>query len=266
MPVFVSQDVDGVVNEPLIGWHDLLHQNLSGVGGLDSPADAPRRNALNGLTYNYWRTGGGNLSFPVDLGSPQEVDYVGIAAHTLGSTGRMVRVERSTTGTGWTNAHSEEWFSPSTDAPLMIYFPRQSFQHWRLRVQYGDDAFIGAIHLGRALRMKRRIYGGHTPATLSRQTDILPQRSVNGAFLGRSVIRRGIASTYAFNNLPADWYRENFDPFVQSALERPFFVAWRPDDHPDECVYAWTTGDIAPTNTGTRDFMSVSFGVEGIAE
>lgn len=264
MPIFISQDVDEVVNEPLIGWHDLLHQNMAGVSDLDGMQQ--RRNALNGLTYNFWEVNTGLNQFAVDLGSPQSVDYVGIAAHTLGSDGRRVQVQRSTNGTSWTRAHSEEWFAPSTDAPLMIYFPEQSYRHWRLLVEAGPRAYVAVLYLGRVLRMKRRIYGGHTPASLSRQTDILPQRSVNGAFLGRSVIRRGIATTYAFNNLPADWYRENVDPFVQSALERPFFIAWRPDDHPEECIYAWTTGDIAPTNTGTRDFMSVSFSVEGIAE
>lgn len=259
MPIFISQDVEGVVNEPLIGWHDLFHTGtVEGIGS--------RRNALNGLTYNFWEVGTGLNQFAVDLGSPQPVDYLGIAAHTLGSTGRRIYVQRSTDGSSWVTAHSETWFAPATDAPLMVYFPEQSYRYWRFLVEGGPTAYIGVAYLGKALRMKRRIYGGHTPANLSRQTDILPQRSVNGAFLGRSVIRRGIATTYAFNNLPADWYRENFDPFVQSALERPFFVAWRPDDHPDECVYAWTTGDIAPTNTGTRDFMSVSFGVEGIAE
>src|SRR5690606_4706420 len=164
------------------------------------------------------------------------------------------QVQHSTNGTSWVRAHSEGWFAPSTDAPLMVYFPKQSYRHWRLRVEAGPRAYVAGLYLGRGLRMKRRVCGGHSRASLSRQTDILPQRSVNGAFLGRSVIRRGIATTYAFNNWPADWYRENFDPFVQSALERPFFIAWRPDDHPDECVYAWTTGDIAPTNTGTRDF------------
>src|SRR5690625_3349132 len=137
---------------------------------------------------------------------------------------------------------------------------------WMVHVEAVPESYIDLDYLGRALRMKRHIYRGHTPANLSRQTDILPQRSVNGAFLGRSVIRRGIATTYAFNNLPADWYRENFDPFVQSALERPFFVAWRPDDHPEERIYGWTPVGIAPINSGTRDFMSVSFGVEGIAE
>lgn len=259
MPIFISQDVDEVVNEPLIGWHDLLH--TGSVADIDAPSDAPRRNALNGLTYNYWRLGTDMQTLEVSFGSSQPVDYVGIAAHTLGSTGRRVRVQRGTS-----NAHSETWFATSTDAPLMIYFPQASSSSWRVQVEAGPEAYIGVVYLGRALRMKRRIYGGHTPASLSRQTDILPQRSVNGAFLGRSVIRRGIATTYAFNNLPADWYREHFEPFVQSALERPFFIAWRPDDHPEECVYAWTTGDIAPTNTGTRDFMSVSFAVEGIAE
>src|SRR5690625_3067718 len=99
MPVFVSQDVDGVVNEPLIGWHDLLHTGT--VANIGSPSDAPRRNALNGLTYNYWRLGTGTQTLEVSLGASQPVDYVGIAAHTLGSAGRWFRVQR-----GATKSHS----------------------------------------------------------------------------------------------------------------------------------------------------------------
>src|SRR5690606_6784521 len=109
MPIFISQDVDEVVNEPLIGWHDLLRTGT--VANIGDPSDAPRRNALNGLTYNYWRLGTGTQTLEVSLGGSQPVDYVGIAAHTLGSAGRRVRVQRGTS-----NAHSEAWFAPSTDA------------------------------------------------------------------------------------------------------------------------------------------------------
>ena len=266
MPIFISQDVDEVINEPLIGWQDFFHVAPGFVQDVDNPPANPRRNALNGLTYNFWQVGPALQTLSFHRPAGRAIDYAGIAAHTLGSTGRGVRVVWSDNGVDWENAHTGGWYMASTDAPLMFYFPRQNHTYWGIQVQGGDTAYIGVVYMGLALRMKRRIYGGHSPASLSRQTDILPQRSVNGAFLGRSVIRRGITTTYAFNNLPADWYRENFDPFVQSALERPFFVAWRPDDHPEDCVYAWTTGDIAPTNTGTRDFMSVSFSVEGIAE
>src|SRR5690625_5994732 len=128
MPVFVSQDVDGAVNEPLIGWQNLFLDRIQGVEDLDSPTTHPRRNALNGLTYNFWRVNVGNNPLTVDMGSSRSVDYIGIAAHTLGSTGQGVKVERSGDGSGWTRAHSEEWFAPSTDAPLMVYFPRQSFR------------------------------------------------------------------------------------------------------------------------------------------
>src|SRR5690606_2066898 len=139
------------------------------------------------------------------------------------------------------------------------------YRHWRLLVEAGPRAYVAALYLGRALRLKRRIFRGFTPPTMGRVTDIRPQQSVDGQFLGRSVETLGIATTFQFNNLPGDWYRQEFEPFVMSAIRRPFFVAWRPDDYPEDCAFVWTEGDIQPENSGPGDFMSVSFGVRGIA-
>lgn len=259
MPVFISQDVDDVVNEPLIGYHNRLLPGV--VSDVDTPSDGPRRNALNGLTYNFWRLGTGTQTIEATFPGSRNADYVGIAAHTLGSAGRRVRVQQGTT-----NVHSEGWFAPSTDAPLMIHFPRTGASSWRVQIEAGPEAYIGVIYLGEVLRMQRRIFRGHTPGPFGRVTDILPQRSVAGQFLGRSVVRRGVATSYSFSNLGNDWYRDNFDPFAQAAQGRAFFIADRPDDYPEDCIFAWTTEDIQPSNTGPRDFMGVSFSVEGIAE
>ena len=116
--------------------------------------------------------------------------------------------------------------------------------------------------------MQRAIYGGHSPATLSRVTSVRPSLSETGQWLGATEVRSGYRSSYTWKHLTPSWYREHFDPFVaNNPRANPFFIAWRPDRYPDEVVYAWATNDIQPTNMGTgRGLMEVSMSVEGFRE
>src|SRR5690625_6982837 len=113
--------------------------------------------------------------------------------------------------------------------------------------------------------MPRPVYGGQSRSRRSCAAEVGPNVSVTGELLGRAVYRRGFATTYAWQHLPATWYRAEFEPFVEHAIHSPFFIAWNPITFPDEAAYAWTDGDIIPTNMGIRDLMSVRFNVRAIA-
>lgn len=125
------------------------------------------------------------------------------------------------------------------------------------------EATLRAIYAGELLIMERSIYGGHSPITLSRETSLRPNVSEGGQWLGRSQIRQAQVTSFDWQNLKAQWYRDNFDPFVESAILNPWFIAWKPDRFPHETAYCWTTSDIVPSNTGTRDLMSVSVAARG---
>jgi hypothetical protein len=118
--------------------------------------------------------------------------------------------------------------------------------------------------MGQALTMQRRIYQGHTPLTLSRDTELSNNVSEGGQYLGRSIIRKGASTSAQWTHLNASWYRANFDPFVKSARTNPFFIGWRPLQYPNELGFVWTDSDIAPQNTGPRDFMSVGVNFRGL--
>ena len=87
-----------------------------------------------------------------------------------------------------------------------------------------------------------------------------------GQWLGRSIIRKGVTTSYQWRHLKAAWYRQYFDPFVKSARTTPFFIAWRPETYPNEVAYAWAKSDIRPSNMGIRDFMEVTLSVEGLTD
>lgn len=147
----------------------------------------------------------------------------------------------------------------------MLFLSDSAVSVKRIRVTItGSGALVlGVVSAGVALQMQRPIYKGHEPGTLSRVTEYQSTESEGGQWLGRNVIRQGLKTAYNWRNLSAAWLRQYFDPFVDAARSSPFFIAWNPLEFPREVVYAWTTGDVAPSNAGPRDLMSATVNVRG---
>lgn len=216
-------------------------------------AGFPALSAANPLTYEFWRpvdVSAADAFWQVDAGEAVSVDYVGIAAHTLGG-GATVVVQYSTDNVTYETVDS---LTPTDNAPIMFLFPPQVAQYWRIVVQ-GADASVGVIYVGKVLEMERACYAGLSPIDLSRRTVIRPNISEGGQWLGRSIVRQGSAMSVAFRHLNYDWYEANFDPFVEEAREYPFFFAWRPDGYPDSLGYVWVNDDITPTTIDRKSVV-----------
>lgn len=213
------------------------------------------------MTYEKWKPTALPATLDIDAGTGVTASYLGIAGHTLGSTSATFKLEYSTDDVSYTEVDT---VSPSDDTAILLLFDEVQARYWRLTITGSTIPEIAVVYIGEVLEMQRMIYGGHSPGTLSRQTDIRPARSEGGQFLGRSILRQGMATSFQWENLKAQWYRDNFDPFVEAARTQPFFIAWRPEDFPLEVLYCWTNSDISPTNQGVRDFMSVGFSVQGL--
>ena len=254
---------DGYVPEvPLtharIGWATIATE--SNVTGSSAASEFPATAPVNPLTWDRWLPEALPATWQVDAGAAATIDYLGIAAHTLADGLLTVTVQRSDDGMAWTDVVAHE---PTDNGPILFLFEPVAARYWRLLIDGGSPQHIGVIQLGQVLAMPRPIYGGLAPLALSRATTIQPQRSEQGQFLGRSVIRGGLRGELSWRHLAADWYRTAFDPFVAAARVRPFFLAWRPATFSDDVGYVWTQADIAPSNMGIRDLMQVSLSVEG---
>lgn len=247
------------LNHARIGYQTLTRGAV--VTASSEVAGWPASATANPMTYERWRPTAVPAWVSYDAGAAVEVDYLGIASHNLGSSGATIVLQYSANGSSWSTVETVE---VADDRTIMLLFAPVTARYWRLRV-LDAVATVGVVYLGRVLEMQRGLYGGHSPGTLSRQTDIMPNRSEGGQFLGRSIIREGYATSYEWDNLTAAWYRKWFDPFVKSARKYPFFIAWYPLKFPDEVLYAWCTDDIRPRNQGQRDLMAVGFAVEAIA-
>lgn len=224
-------------------------------------AGFPAIAAKNPLTYEFWEPASLPATWNVDALAARDVNYCGIASHTLGTTGSTVILEYSMNNSTWVEVDRH---SPIDNSPIMFLFSAITARYWRLNVD-GTSPKIGVVYLGMTLEMQRACYAGISPIEMNRQTVIRPNVSEGGQWLGRSIIRGGSQMSVAFSHLTYDWYKANFDPFVELARSYPFFFAWRPEGYPETIGYVWTGADIAPSTMGVRDFLSVSFDMEGLA-
>lgn len=240
-----------------IGYDNYLYRGAI-VTASSQETGFPANAVANPLTYERWLAKA-NDSAPwikIDLGAQQDINYFAIGAHNIQGD---VTLQSSTDNSAWETVTGA---TATNHNAIMFVFGQVTARYWRLRLAAAAE--VGVIYIGKVLEMPVQMYGGHTPGTLARQTNIRTNESIKGQFLGRSIVRQGFATSYSWRHMRAIWYRENFDPFVEHATKYPFFIAWNYNTFADEVLYGWTKDDIAPVNMGVRDLMSVSFSVEAV--
>jgi len=239
-------------NHARIGWDNALFS--ASWSASSQEADFPPEALGNAMTVRRWRATADPSSVTASF-SPQKINYVGIAAHNLRGANVSLELDGETIAS----------FSPTGDQAIMILFEAKTATEIKLTIS-GVTAEIGVIYAGQVLAMDRPFYSGHTPVRLARTTVTRPRQSESGEFLSMTRRRRGFETSATWRHLPDDWYRENFDPFVEHVTTLPFFFAWNPDEHPDDVVYAWTSDEIRPTYMGIRDLIEVSMSLQAYGD
>ena len=257
-------------NRARIAWDDKV-VSASATG---SAAGYPPESALTWQTFERWKPDDDGDTLTVTF-PETEIEAICFGAHTL-SVCDLIIIEVEVNGV-WeeiftTGLSPPDWtlvadftsdiyvFREAADdeSTMLLITPRLA-TGIRVTVFYqGAAPTIGKFFAGPLLTMLRPFYQGHSPAKLSRDDVVLPSESESGEWLGRSVIRKGRSANMSWNNLPAPWYRENFDPLAEHLVSNPCFIAWNALRFPEDTFMASTSDSITPTNSGPRDKMSVS--------
>lgn len=254
-------------NNPVIGWHNLV--TAGNVSASSAAAGYPVTNLANPITAPIvrWRAGdAGAQTVAAAVDSIEEIDYVAIARHNLGSQQIPVAVEGSiNAGADWTELIPEHLLPD--DAPAIFRLELGSKTDVRLALDEspGDPAEIAVMYVGKLLTLQRRLYVGHTPITMGRSAKIVNGMSEGGDFLGRLILSEQTGTTVDLQNLTPDWYRSEMDPFVRATKDTPFFFAWRPFTYPREVGFAWANAIAQPQNQRPNGMMQVNLQMTGIA-
>lgn len=248
----LSEALSVPLNHARIGYKSII--TVGGLTGTEGQESFPLSNILVDQTFEKYKP----VSLPaviyVDAGSLQECDYIGIVGSGFGD----VTMSYSTDGSTYTDVIG---FSPTSKAVAMGLCDPVTARYWKVTITKATS--ITNIKIGKTLEMQRGIYGGHSPLPLSAKTVKKGNISETGQWLGRTVQRRGFATSFSWSNLTAKWYRNNFQPFVEYANTGAFYISWNPLEFSNEVGYCWSQNDIQPSNMGVIDLMSVSMSVEG---
>lgn len=228
---------------------------------LISSTQAP--NALTANTYQRYEPATGATVAKFQLVSATSVDYIAIGAHNIGTheDGTEITLSYATTVGGALT--TIDTFTPSDNGAIFKSFDAIAGV---AEIALTTNATVaglevGVFHAGTALQMQRPIYGGHNPIDLNQKTKYENSMSETGQFLGRTVQRQGLETTFSWQFLTPDWVRTTFKPFKEAAVTQPFFIKWRPDIY-EAAAYCHTTRDIQPSNmSGGSGLMQTSMTV-----
>ncbi len=211
----------------------------------------------NTLTYEKWQPDALPATWEYDFGPSQSFDYCAIGAHTLGTNGNTLEVQRYDSNS-WTDLIPAT--AITSDMPIFVFFSSQTDTRARIRIANGTAPTVGVVKFGTALAMERPFYGGHSPLDYARETIFRSNYSATGESLGRTKQRQYLTTSFDWQHLSRSWLDSNWKSFQKAVENEPFFIAWRPTSF-SEVGLCIADQVPVPTAMGIRDLHQVSLSV-----
>ncbi|MCK4957754.1 MAG: hypothetical protein KAT00_00100 [Planctomycetes bacterium] len=232
--------------------------NFDNVSATSETLGGPITNLANPATAYAWTAADITTQTITIMADGREVDYIGIARHNLNQPGLTIEVKFNGATVLTPRAVT------AIQSQMILFNVAAPTEVEIIITGATDPAKIAVLYLGKAIRLEREIYVGHTPITYGRQRKAINGLSENGQYLGQLVVRETLTTSVSLQNLTPAWYRSTLDAFFAEKPRRPCFWAWRPEGYPDEVGYAWVEGDPVPVNQRSNGMMSIVWQLRGI--
>lgn len=248
-------------DNPVIGYHNVV--TSAGVSSTTAADGYPITNVANPSTNPFWRGGvnTGNEVITITTNFDSEIDYIGIAAHNLGTIKAIFSVLSGSSPI----LASGVFFD---DDPIIIQFQPTIISQLVLTLSHtGVDApQIGVLYAGKLLELERsiKIDQRHMPVNLNFQSSVVGGRTEINP-LGRIRLNTKTVSMAEFDHFTPDWYRSDFQAFALAAEDNPFFYAWDPDEYPYEMSYVWAIDDVRAAVHPVTQRIAAQIKMEGLA-
>jgi len=152
-----------------------------------------------------------------------------------------------------------------TDRVVVFLFDSESHDDWRIHFSGTVPPQVADVSLGEVMTMPVGFMSGFEPPKQARNNMITNNSTDLGHLAGRSLIRKGIETQLQFNMLSESFVRTEWEPFIDHAELRPWYIVWSPVNWPNESALVWTDREIKPPKY-RNNYMDVQLRVKGFAE
>src|SRR5918996_5864065 len=146
------------LDKPRIGWQTYTRDAGVVVTVSTETSIGPKDAPLRPETWEYWEPTALPATWTLDLGSVKQVDYVGLAGHTIGSSGSTVKIETSIDNSVYTLFSAQ--VLPADDRAILFLDSQRSAKYVRVTL-IGALAKLGVLNTGLILKMQKGVIGGY---------------------------------------------------------------------------------------------------------
>lgn len=244
-----------------IAYHNLLEDSSGTVTASSEVSGFEKENAYDWRVFNWWKaTSTGDAWIQVAFGSAKTADYFAVAAHDLTDQSASIKLQYSTNnGSTWNDATTAS--TGSDNRIIFKTFDSISASYWRVFVSAPTAvASIGIVAFGDRIDLPVGFNTGFSPPALARKNEYETSMSNNGQFIGKSISRKTYTGDISLRLLEPGWVRNYWEPFIDRAETKPFFLSWDTASYSDEAVICWMEDRYRGPSYDSTQTMSVNLG------
>ena len=227
----------------------LICDALGSIASYTSQTDGfPASSLTNPLTYERWQPAAYPASAIVDYWAAVTVDTICLAVVSADIGGVVVAI--SSDGITFTDRAT---IAADGDVLIAKLPTPVTARYWRLTIGSGAVSVFMAV----AADVLPCPSVETTPLRFSRDTELLPNKSNGGQWLGRSVTKKGLVGQIVIQNES----HSDFDAGLNELLKRARFAPFVYSNPVDGAFYCWTTSD-PQASRGSGRLISVTIPVE----
>ena len=243
-------------------WRNILTHSSLFASATDGGSHV--RNAVDWRTNtSYQVTSAGIQYLSITAAELLNANAVAVSRHNMFSAlvGAAVFVQYFSNGV-WKNAGVIKAQSDS-QTMLQLFDDLHKSTSWRLKFEVisGKTFVLGVVLVGEVTHMPFGMPAGFTPPRHNPQIEYVNNKTEGGAFVGRSVVRRGSNAELRQPLVKTTWLRTEGEAFKNHAELKPFIFSWSHDKYPEDAVYCLAT-NIAPNTTRDNRYQQFSMSLE----
>lgn len=246
--------------QPMVSFRNLLTEGT--IASATLPTGAPRANAVTQDTSEFWAPTTTD-TLRCTLGSAQTAAICFIAAHTLGSLGRTLTVERFN-GTVWQTIGT---VAPANNRPFALIFPDESNTGYGIGVNGACQ--IGIAWIGPRLVIPGGVVPEYTPVWAAEKFEKSPAITRRGHFRGQRYERAGASLSAQLMPIPHSFALTDMEGFRNRFnLGDSFVWASAPSVFPRDIAYCWADQDktLAMSIRAAGQLVNLSMQMEAYVE